>query len=109
MENGDIFNTVRLGGRLGSVLTPGCRVVLVERPKSIVLGCAVIQYTKVGTLREIADRYAHLNHNQKGKDREGAPDRLIAGMIKRYGPHKCGENSKVSMILLHREDLKICE
>lgn len=98
------FNTVRLGGAWAKRLAPGDRVLLVERPKSILIGAATIEHVEVGTLRAIATEHAHRNHNQIVEDdAEGAPDRLVTAMIKRYGPHKCNENSKVTMILMRRE------
>jgi len=99
----DEFNTVRLGMKLSRSLEPGDTVMLVEKPKSVLIGWAQVIRTDVGTLKDIAARYAALNHNQKGLDPDGAPARLIENMVKRYGPHKCGENSKVTMIHLKRE------
>lgn len=98
-----LFNTIRLGPRMSRVLVPSTKIVLVHRPKNVVLGFATVIETECATLREIAHKHAHLNHNQKGLEPEGAAQRLIAAMVKRYGPQKVNEDSKVSMILLQRK------
>lgn len=98
-----VFSTMRLGLKFSRCLAPGDRVLMIERPRSILIGVAVVQQVEVGTLRNLSQRWATTNHNQRGLDAAGAPGRLVQNMIRRYGPHKCGENSKVTMILLMRE------
>lgn len=98
-----VFNTVRLGGKYGKLLAPGDTVMLIDRKLSKVIGTAEVIAVEVGKLSEMAALHAAQNHNQKGLDESGAPRRLIDNMIRRYGPHKCGENSRVTVIYLRRE------
>lgn len=100
------FNTVRLGGTWAKRLSGGERVLLVDKPHSLVIGIAVVEQVVVGKLNEIAPMHAAHNHNQKSLGSEGATERLIAGMKKRYGPHKVLDHSRVTFIYLRVIDEK---
>lgn len=94
------FNTFRLGVAWSKRVSEGDMVLLINKPKAQVIGRAQVQSVSVGTLSEMAVTDARFNHNQKGLDVEGAPARMIASMIKRYGPQMCRETSKVTVINL---------
>ncbi|WP_374335318.1 hypothetical protein [Methyloversatilis sp.] len=96
------FNTFRLGGKWQRVLKPGDKMLLVDKRTSAVFAVAEVQGADAGKLRDMANTFASFNHNQRELDCAGAPDRLISNMIKRYGPHKCSETSRVSVIHLRR-------
>lgn len=96
------FNTVRLGVKWSRILKPGDIVLLVNKPKSEVMCKAVVRRISVGKLKDLAPIHAVHNHNQKGLDPSCAPERLIAGMIKRYGPHKCDVDKKITVIDLRK-------
>lgn len=94
------FNTFRLGLRYSKVLKPGDKVLLIDKAKMVCFGRATVKKVVVGKLRDMANFYAHDNHNQKETLPEQAPDSLVANMMKRYGPHICNENKKVTVIYL---------
>ena len=96
------FNTVRLGTKWGKTLVPGDVVYLLDKPHSMLIGRAKVERVLIGKLGEMATAHAAHNHNQVGLDPEGAPLRLITNMIKRYGPHRCDENKRVTVIYLKR-------
>ena len=96
------FNTVRLGVKWGRLLNPGDEVLLINKPKSEVMCRAVVRKVTVGKLKDLAPIHAAQNHNQKGLDPAGAPERMIAGMIKRYGPHKCDLDKRITVIDLRK-------
>lgn len=96
------FNTFRLGLKWSRVLKPGDKVLLVDKKQSMVFAVAQVEGVHTGKLSEMAQEHAARNHNQKGLDSLEAPSRLTVNMIKRYGPHKCSENSKVTVIDLRR-------
>lgn len=94
------FNTVRLGGTWAKRLQDGEKVLLMDKPKSLIFATAIVEGVIVGKLHDVAVSHAALNHNQKGMDAEGAPERLMAAMKKRYGPHKVSDTSRVTAIYL---------
>ena len=96
------FNTFRLGMKLSRILTPGETILLIDSKTSRVFAEAVVESAVVGTLKDMADEHAYRNHNQRSLDAATAPQRLITNMIKRYGPHKCSETSKVTVLYLRR-------
>ena len=93
-----VFNTFRLGVAWKKRIGPGDTVFITCKSKSLVIGVAKVLFVEVGELSEMAGLHASLNHNHKGSSDPKAT--LVSGMIKRYGPHKCGENSKVAVIYL---------
>lgn len=97
------FNTFRLGVAWAKRLTPGERVLLVDKKNFSVMCCAEVTGLEVGVLREMGELHGFRNHNQKHLPQEGAGERITAAMIKRYGPNKCCETSKVTVIHLRRE------
>ena len=100
------FNTVRLGGTWGRRVKGGDRVLLLDKRVSAVFGTAEVEQVVVGRLNELAPAHAEHNHNQKGLDAQGAPERLVAGMKKRYGPQKVRDNSLVTFVYLRLLDEK---
>ena len=94
------FNTVRLGVKWSRNLKPGDTVFLMDKPKSAIFGQAEVTRIEVGKLGEVASVHAAQNHNQKHSDPDAAPQRLIENMVKRYGPHKCDQNKRVTVIYL---------
>lgn len=100
------FNTVRLGGTWAKRLQQGEKILLMDKPKSSIFATAIVEGVIVGKLRDVAASHAAFNHNQKGTDAEGAPERLMTAMKKRYGPHKVNDNSRVTAIYLRVIDEK---
>ena len=97
------FNTIRLGIKWASRLNPGDTVLLIDKPHSILIGPAIVESVVLGKLGEVASLHASRNHNQKGLDIEGAPQRLIENMKKRYGPMLINENKRCTVIYLRTE------
>jgi len=98
------FNTFRLGGAWAKRISDGDRVLLLDKRRSETFAEAIVGEVVVGKLAELAAVHAKHNHNQKALDEQGAPERLITAMMKRYGPNKCGENSRCTVIYL-----KVCD
>jgi hypothetical protein len=94
------FNTFRIGLRYSKLLKRGDKVLLVDLKGCVVIGHAKVKSVIVGRLDEMAKLYAHENHNQTGLDGEGASDRLVANMQKRYGPHIASLEKKTTVIYL---------
>ena len=97
---GGQFNTVRLGIKWSRCLVAGDKVLLIDKKQSCTMGCAIVESVAVGKLGEMAQLHAAGNHNQRDLDAEGAPGRLVSNMVKRYGPHRCDENKRVTVIYL---------
>jgi hypothetical protein len=96
------WNTFRLGRVWNDRVKEGDEVLLMMSKKLIVFGRAVISDVYVGKLRQLAETHAVFNHNQRDNpDTAGAPDRLIANMTKRYGPHLIN-NNKLSTVIYMR-------
>lgn len=100
------FNTFRLGGTWAKRLTTGDKVLLMNKPQAAIFATAVVERVLVGKLCDLAPEHAAMNHNQKGIDVAEAPERLISAMKKRYGPHRCSDNSRCSVIYLRVSDEK---
>lgn len=100
------FNTIRLGGAWAKRVSGGERILLMDIKNSAIFGSAVVEKVVVGKLNEVAIYHAANNHNQKDLDAGGAPERLIAGFKKRYGPAKCSDTSKVTIIYMRLQDEK---
>ena len=98
------FNTVRLGLKLSRCLNVGDKVVLIDKRRAETMGAAFVESVHVGRLGDMAQLHAAENHNQRGLDREDAPKRLVANMVKRYGPHICNENKYVTVVYLRMSD-----
>lgn len=96
------FNTFRLGVAWSKRVAPGDTVLLIDRKQFSVIGKAKITGVQVGSLRDMSALHARHNHNQKGLDPQGADERLIINMVKRYGPNKCDENKRVTVIGMKR-------
>jgi hypothetical protein len=100
---GGYFNTFRMGIKWSKLLKMGDKVFLVDKPKALVFGEAIIGEVFVGRLDEMAKLHAVHNHNQVGLTPTAeAPERLIANMKKRYGPHIAREDKKVTVIFMQR-------
>ncbi|MEZ2310846.1 hypothetical protein AB6809_29800 [Paraburkholderia sp. RCC_158] len=97
------FNTFRIGKVWAGRLKEGDEVLLMWSKKMQVFGRATVGAIHTGKLRELAEQHAAFNHNQSGHpDVDGAPDRLIANMQKRYGPHIAHDNKLTTVIYLRR-------
>lgn len=94
------FNTFRLGIAWAKRVSPGERVLLMDNKQHIVFGLAEVVAVKVGRLGEMAAIHAGFNHNQLGNINAAAD--LIAGTIKRYGPHRTNVEKKYTVIYLRR-------
>lgn len=94
------FNTFRLGGTWSRRVQVGERVGLLDNKQMCLIGFATVTGVHTGKLNELSALHACRNHNQKHLPSDGAGERLMQAMIKRYGPHKCRENSLVTVIEL---------
>lgn len=94
------FNTFRLGVAWSKRLNPGEQVLLMDKKLYSVMGSAKVMGVTVGSLSEMGALYGSQNHNQKHLPKEGAGERVATAMIKRYGPNRCCEDSKVTVIHL---------
>jgi hypothetical protein len=99
------FNTFRLGIAWSKRLMPGDLVCLMNKKEFLLMGHAEVTAVHVGKLSDMSALHARRNHNQLGLPPDGAGERLIANMIKRYGPHKCLYDSKVTVIYMNRRQL----
>jgi hypothetical protein len=98
-----VFNTFRVGRTWASKVKTDDEVLLMWAKKLRVFGRAVVGEVHTGKLRELAEQHARFNHNQTGNpDTAGAADRLIANMMKRYGPHIVHENKLCTVIYMKR-------
>lgn len=98
------FNTIRVGMTWSRRLTEGMKVALMDKKHSLIFGYATVCKVECGALGDIAQRYAHENHNQKGLDPEGAPERLMQSMMKRHGPHIITPTKKACVIYLRMNE-----
>lgn len=98
------FNTIRVGMIWARRLTKGMKVALIDKKNALIFGYATVESVECGLLNEVAQKHAHLNHNQKGSDPEGAPERLVASLTNRYGPHIITPSKKVSVIYLRMNE-----
>ena len=94
------FNTFRLGLRYSKLLKESDTVLLIDRKNLCVIGHAVIENIMIGSLKDMADLYAHDNHNQRELDEVGASERLMTAMLKRYGPQMVNEAKATTVIYL---------
>ena len=95
------FNTFRLGLGWSKRLSVGDRVFLADKKRSWIFGQAEVEGVMTGKLGEMANLYAAENHNHKSKPIAQASENLIANMVRRYGPHICDREKKVTVIVLH--------
>lgn len=98
------FNTFRLGMAWFKRLVRGEEVLLIDRKQFCVIGRATVTDIQTGPLREMSYQHGSHNHNQKHLPPDGAGERVIAAMIKRYGPNKCCDSSKVTVIYMKRTE-----
>ena len=96
------FNTFRLGGAWSKRVAPGDKIVLMDKKECALMGWALVTGVHVGKLNELSTLHGFHNHNQKHLSPEGAGDRVVAAMQKRYGPHKCRDTSMVTVINMKR-------
>lgn len=94
------FNTFRLGLRYSKLLNERDTVMLIDKKNLCVIGKAIVKSVIKGRLDDMAMLYAHENHNQKELDSEGAAQRLMTAMFKRYGPQMINEGKMVTVIYL---------
>lgn len=98
------FNTFRLGLAWSKRLSRGDRVLLIDKKQYALMGVGEVLDIHVGKLREMSTTHGCHNHNQKHLPQDGAGERVVAAMIKRYGPNKCSENSNVTVLYIRRID-----
>ncbi len=96
------FNTFRLGVAWSKRVESGNAVLLMDKKQYELMGCAEVTAVHVGKLSDMSALHARHNHNQLGLDQDGAGERLIANMIRRYGPHKCSTGTNVTVIYMKR-------
>jgi len=94
------FNTFRLGVAWTKRVKAGDRVLMVNTARSLVIARARITDVDSGSLRDMAIKHGSQNHNHSEFSPDIAAQRITQSMIKRYGPHKCSEDSKVTVIYL---------
>lgn len=94
------FNTFRLGGAWSRRLQPGERVALLDKKEMRLIGFATVAGVHTGKLDAMSAQHGFRNHNQKHLPTEGAGERVVQAMIKRYGPQKCRDTSLVTVIEL---------
>lgn len=96
------FNTFRLGPAWSKRVESGEIVILMDKKQCSSMGYAEVTAIHVGKLLEMSTLHARRNHNQIGLDTEGAGERLIANMMRRYGPAKCGHTKTVTVVYLRK-------
>lgn len=96
------FNTFRMSRGWAQRLNRGDKVLLFDAKQSIVFGEAKVLRVITGRLGELAVEHAAMNHNRKGEPVEGAPERLIASMQRRYGPRIAEPGRWATVIYVRR-------
>jgi hypothetical protein len=96
------FNTIRVGLKWSKCLSVGDEVLLLDKPKSAVFGRAEVLRIEVGQLAEMSREHGALNHNQINLPADGAGERTIEALKRRYGPHIATDTKKVTVIYLKR-------
>lgn len=96
------FNTFRLSLAWSKRVAKGEIITLMDKKDCSSMGYAEVISVHVGKLHDMSALHARHNHNQIGLDPDGAGERLTANMIRRYGPHRCGLNSNVTIIYLKK-------
>lgn len=96
------FNTFRLGGAWVKRVEVGDKIALMDKKECALIGYAVITGVHKGKLRDMSAQHGFHNHNQRHLPVEGAGERVIAAMQKRYGPNRCTENSIVTVLDMRR-------
>jgi hypothetical protein len=98
------FCTFRLRGTWFKKLKVRNTVYLCDNKAATVIGKAKVTALCKGTLLEMAyihGAYSHLEEGKKVRHQDAAKRRL-EGMKKIYGPHRCADNSIVTVIYLKR-------
>jgi hypothetical protein len=98
------FNTFRMGTRYSKLLTPGDTVLLFDTKDLTVLGAATVMSVELGSLQEMLEKYAALNHTWIARGNpdlqpEGELYRIMKGL---YGPHIAQLHKKTTVISLER-------
>ena len=96
------FNTFRLGGFYKKCLSPEEEVFLLSEKDRLIFGRARVERIEFGSLGDILQRHAFMNHTELKNDPIGAPDRLGETMRKIYGPHIATLAKKTTVIYLRR-------
>lgn len=94
------FNTFRLGLAWSKRVCAGETVLLMDKKQFGLIGIAEVVEVHTGKLREMSALHGSRNHNQKHLPPDGAGERVVAAMVKRYGPNKCNYDSTVTVIYL---------
>lgn len=97
------FNTVRLGLAWSKKLNVGDKVYLSDNKQKLVIGEAVVTELHTGSLEEICQSHAQMNHTQlEEPDKAKTPDGLMSVIQKFYGPHIAVPTKKATAIYLRR-------
>lgn len=96
------FNTIRPSLAWMKRVKVGDVVLLIDKRDSKAFARAKVTALYMGPLAELAQHHAHMNHNQKAQPFEGAADRLMENMRRRYGPRIICEGRKATVIYLKR-------
>lgn len=96
------FNTIRVGVKLSRCLSVGDEVLLVDKSQSAAFGRARVTGIETGSLTEVAEKHGAQNHNQLHLPTEGAGERVVASLKKRYGPHIATDTKRSTVVYLKR-------
>lgn len=103
------FTTFRLGSVWADRVVPGRVVSLYDTGAKQVFMRAVVDWAEAGPIEQMLEKYAYMNHSQKGLDMAGAPDRVRARLRRLYGPITQGDKtvSVICMTELTDEQAKV--
>lgn len=96
------FNTFRLGWTLVEKLSEGQEILLMDKKAMVIFGRAQVLRVEKGTLRDMCEQHAHANHRELANPHEGAADRLMAYIVKLFGPHIATETKRTCVVYLRR-------
>jgi len=93
------FTTFRAGTTWVDRVMPGRTVSLYNTGTNKAVGIGLVDWVRSGTLGEMLEKYAHMNHSQK-MNPEDAADRLRARLKRLYGPSIINDDKLVSVICM---------
>jgi hypothetical protein len=98
------FATFRLSGSWAKRLKKRDVVLLADVKLRQIYGTAKVLDVHVGRVRDMLELHAQHGHLAlaHGESAEVAPDKRFASMMRRYGPHRFGYDSILSVIYLKR-------
>jgi hypothetical protein len=97
----DAFCTFRLGRVWAKRLAPKDAVFLTHR--NMVIDFLTVTAVETGPAMELLRKHAKNSHMESGLDKKNAAARRFASLQKVYGPHKCNEDSTLTVIYLRRK------